>query len=99
MTTQTGTPGLATLAAEARRSAGLTQDQAATALGVNQSNVSRAETLAADPRFNALRIRMIVELAGWHVEGPLWRITRTPTDQKAESHAERDANHEDVQDD
>ncbi|PSQ77009.1 MAG: XRE family transcriptional regulator [Bacteroidetes bacterium QH_8_67_23] len=64
---------LAHRARAARREAGLTQREAARALGVNQANVSKAENDVSG-RYGNLQRRMMRELAGWRCEGPYWRV-------------------------
>ena len=60
---------------EARQTARLTQADAAVRLGVSQPTVSKAEHDATG-RYVSLQMRMMQELAGWQVEGPLWRLLR-----------------------
>ena len=60
---------------EARQRAQLTQADAAVRLGVSQPTVSKAEHDTTG-RYVGLQMRMMQELAGWQVEGPLWRLLR-----------------------
>ena len=60
---------------QARQTARLTQAEAAVHLGVSQPTVSKAENDATG-RYVSLQMRMMQELAGWQVEGPLWRLLR-----------------------
>lgn len=63
------------VARKARKTAGLTQKAAAERLGVSRPNISKAES---DPsgRYLSLQRRMIEELAGWGLRGPLWEVTQ-----------------------
>ena len=66
---------LGDLARTARQQAGLTQAEAAERLDVARPNISKAEN---DPsgRYLNLQRRILSELAGWNVTGPLWKIER-----------------------
>ncbi len=70
-----GATKLPQAAFQARRAAGLTQAEAAERLGVTQPNVSKAEN-DTTRRYVNLQVRMMQELAGWQLEGPLWRLSR-----------------------
>ena len=59
----------------ARQAAGLNQTEAAKALGVNQSGISKAENNPSG-RYLSLQRRMIEELAGWTLREPLWEVTK-----------------------
>ncbi len=63
------------VARSARAEAGLTQQQVADRLGVTNASVSRAETRAGG-RYLNLQRRMIEEIAGFELRGPLWEITK-----------------------
>lgn len=59
----------------------LTQAEAAEQLGVNQANISKAEN---DPtgRYLSLQRRMIEELGGWRLRGPLWEVNQTSSNKE-----------------
>ena len=66
---------LCRIARAARTEAGITQDEAARRLGVSIPSVSKAEN---DPsgRYLNLQRRMIEDLAGWQLRGPLCEVTK-----------------------
>lgn len=63
------------IARDAREAAGYTQAEASKHLGVSKPSVSKAEN---DPsgRYLSLQRRMIEELAGWTLRGPLWEVMK-----------------------
>ena len=63
------------LARAARSEAGLTQEEVADRLGVSKPSISRAENRPGG-RYLNLQRRMIEELAGWQLRGPLWEVRR-----------------------
>lgn len=67
------------IAREARQSAGLTQQEVADKLGVANPSVSRAETRPGG-RYLNLQRRIIEEIGGWELRGPLWEVERSAED-------------------
>jgi transcriptional regulator with XRE-family HTH domain len=63
-------------ARKARLQSGLSQQQAAEQLGVNQANISKAENDASGS-YVKLQSRMMRELADWTIEGPRWRVIKS----------------------
>lgn len=72
-----GEEGLMQAARQARANAGLTQEEAARRLEVDQSTISQAER-SAGRNLTRLRRRMVEELSegDWAVEGALYRIRK-----------------------
>ena len=67
------------IARAARAKVGITQDEAAERLSVSKPSISRAENRPGG-RYLNLQRRMIEELAGWQIEGPLWKLTKRVED-------------------
>ena len=63
------------IARAARAEVGITQEEAAERLGVSKPSISRAENRPGG-RYLNLQRRMIEELAGWMLRGPLWEVTK-----------------------
>jgi transcriptional regulator with XRE-family HTH domain len=67
-----GSERLAEIAAEVRGE--LTQEEVAERLGVSRQAISKAEDERVGSRMNGLRVRMISEIGGLHVDGPYWIV-------------------------
>ncbi len=65
---------LPALAREVRTEAQMTQQEVADKLGVTKASVSRAERIPSGSYLN-LQKRILSEIGGFKLEGPLWRVS------------------------